>query len=96
MSSRNMYSEHGLEARISPSFGQVCQSLIVVWYCRPGSAHSHAARATLSQMSRARTFERTLPSMRLFSSHQPSSMTAFMNASVMRRELLEDWPLTVL
>jgi ribonucleoside-diphosphate reductase alpha chain len=29
--SRNMYSEHGLEARISPLSGQVCQSLIVVW-----------------------------------------------------------------
>ena len=30
VSSRNMYSEHGLEARIGPEAGQVCQSLMVV------------------------------------------------------------------
>ena len=30
VSSRNMYSEHGLEALIGPAAGQVCQSLIVV------------------------------------------------------------------
>ena len=38
-----MYSEHGLEARIAPEAGQVCQSLTVVWYCRPGSAQAQAA-----------------------------------------------------
>ena len=43
VSSRNMYSEHGLEARIGPEAGQVCQSLIVVWNCRPGSAQAQAA-----------------------------------------------------
>ena len=31
VSSRNMYSEQGFEARIGPLAGQVCQSLIVVW-----------------------------------------------------------------
>ena len=31
-----MYSEHGLDARIGPDAGQVCQSFTVVWYCRPG------------------------------------------------------------
>src|SRR5690348_5709740 len=36
------YSEHGFEAVIRPVFGQVCQSLIVVSYCRPGSAQRHA------------------------------------------------------
>src|SRR5688500_5058474 len=30
VSSRNMYSEHGFDARISPEAGQVCQSLTVV------------------------------------------------------------------
>src|SRR5437016_6183904 len=30
VSSRNMYSEHGFEARIAPEAAQVCQSLIVV------------------------------------------------------------------
>src|SRR6266851_2985131 len=43
VSSRNMYSEHGLEARIGPDAGQVCQSLTVVWYCKPGSAEAQAA-----------------------------------------------------
>ena len=43
VSSRNMYSEHGLEARIGPSAGQVCQSFIVVLKCRPGSAEAQAA-----------------------------------------------------
>ena len=43
VSSRNMYSEHGLEARISPDCGQVCQSLMVVWYWMPGSADAQAA-----------------------------------------------------
>ena len=43
VSSRNMYSEQGFEALIWPSFGQVCQSLMVVWNCRPGSAQGHAA-----------------------------------------------------
>ena len=30
VSSRNMYSEHGLEPRMGPEAGQVCQSLMVV------------------------------------------------------------------
>ncbi len=38
VSSRNMYSEHGLEALIRPEFGQVCHSLMVVSYWMPGSA----------------------------------------------------------
>jgi hypothetical protein len=33
VSSRNMYSEQGFEARIGPSAGQVCQALIVSWNC---------------------------------------------------------------
>jgi hypothetical protein len=48
-----MYSEHGLDAVIRPVSGLVCQSLIVSSYCRPGSAHSHAAWAILSNSSRA-------------------------------------------
>src|SRR5687768_11291855 len=43
VSSRNMYSEHGLLARIAPEAGQVCQSLMDVWNCRPGSAQAQAA-----------------------------------------------------
>ena len=43
VSSRNMYSEQGFDAMIGPEAGQVCQSLMVVWNCRPGSADAHAA-----------------------------------------------------
>src|ERR1700729_1849648 len=43
--SRCRYSEHGLDAVIRPVSGEVCQSLIVSSYCRPGSAQSHAACA---------------------------------------------------
>ena len=64
VSSRNMYSEHGLEAMISPSARQVCQSLMVVWYWMPGSAEAQAAKPTLSQRSRAFTVSATLPVMR--------------------------------
>ena len=52
--SKNMYSEQGLEALIGPSSGQVCHSLIVVWYWVPGSAEDQAALAIFSQRSRAR------------------------------------------
>src|SRR5205809_3541042 len=43
VSSRNMYSEHGLLALIGPSAGHVCHSLMVVLNCTPGSAHDQAA-----------------------------------------------------
>ena len=43
VSSRNMYSEHGFDARIAPEAAQVCQSLIVVWNWMPGSAEAQAA-----------------------------------------------------
>jgi len=43
VSSRNMYSEHGLEALMRPLAGQVCHSLMVVSYCTPGSAEAQAA-----------------------------------------------------
>src|SRR5580698_10292600 len=37
VSSRNIYSEHGFDALIGPEFEQVCQRLMVVSYCTPGS-----------------------------------------------------------
>src|SRR5215475_12366314 len=45
VSSRNIYSEHGFDARIAPLAGQVCQSLMVVWNWMPGSALAQAASA---------------------------------------------------
>ncbi len=53
MSSRKTYSAHGFDARMSPSAGHVCHSLVVSWNCRPGSAHSHAVSAMSSHSSRA-------------------------------------------
>src|SRR5207237_1987815 len=53
VSSRNMYSLHGLDALMRPSAGQVCHSLIVVSNCSPGSAHDQAAYAIWSHSSLA-------------------------------------------
>ena len=64
VSSRNMYSEQGLEPRIGPPAGEVCHSLIVVSYCTPGSADCQAARAMRSHRSRARSVFAGLPSTR--------------------------------
>jgi hypothetical protein len=53
VSSRNMYSLHGLLALIRPSAGQVCHSLMVVSNCSPGSAQDHAPTAMRSHSARA-------------------------------------------
>src|SRR5881398_3644345 len=53
VSSRNMYSLHGLLPLIRPSAGHVFHSLTVVSNCTPGSAHDHAAYAIWSHISRA-------------------------------------------
>src|SRR5215472_4415648 len=96
VSSRNMYSEHGFEARIGPDAGQVCQSLTLVWNCRPGSADAQAAYAIFSHRSRALTVLATLPGLvRQVRSQSPSASTALRNSSVTRTELFEFWPETV-
>src|SRR3979490_2284055 len=93
VSSRNMYSEHGLLARIGPDAGQVCQSFTVVWYCRPGSAQAQAAWPIFSHRSRAFTVLEILPGfVRQVRSQSPSASTAFRNSSVTRTVLLEFWP----
>src|SRR5579885_1375802 len=61
VSSRNMYSEHGFDARMGPEAGHVCQSLMVEWNCRPGSAEAHAAYPIFSHSSRAFTVLAGLP-----------------------------------
>src|SRR5688572_20902904 len=43
--SRNMYSLHGFDALMRPLLGQVCQRLIVVSYCTPGSPQCQAHSA---------------------------------------------------
>src|SRR6187431_3585605 len=96
VSSRNMYSEHGLLPTICPDAGQVCQSLTVVWYCRPGSAQVQAAWPIFSHSSRAFSVLAILPGLvRQVRSQEPSASTAFRNSSVTRTELLEFCPETV-
>src|SRR5437588_452910 len=89
--SRCMYSEHGLLALIRPDAGQVCQSLIVLSYCMPGSAHSHAACAISRMRSRARTASIRSDVVTDFSFQSRSSRYAPMNSSVTRTELLAFW-----
>src|ERR1043166_5384324 len=91
-----MYSEHGFEPTMAPDAGQVCQSLTVVWNCRPGSAQAQAAWPIFSHSSRAFTVLAILPGLvRQVRSQSPSASTAFRNSSVTRTVLLEFWPDTV-
>src|SRR5215218_1692535 len=89
--SSDMYSEHGLDAVIRPVSGLVCQSLIVSSYCRPGSAHSHAAWLILVNSSRASTVSMTSPVERERRPKSVPSSTARMNSSLTRTELLAFW-----
>src|SRR4051812_11702418 len=105
VSSRNMYSEQGLEALIRPSFGQVCHSLMIVSNCRPGSAQAQAEKLIWSQRSLALTILQGLGSrpslaalafsVRQTSGHSPSCKRASMKALGTRTELLEFCPETV-
>src|SRR5215831_8679927 len=96
VSSRNMYSEHGFEALMRPDCGQVCQSLMVVSNCTPGSAECQAASAMPSHNSRAFTILATLPVVRSVSAHGRSVWTALRKVSLTRTELLAFWPETVM
>src|SRR3954454_23274301 len=86
-----MYSEQGLDAVMRPVSGFVCQSLIVSSYWMPGSAHSHAAWATLRNSSFASTDSMTSPVERARRPKSVPSSTARMNSSVTRTELLAFW-----
>ncbi len=86
-----MYSLHGLLAWIGAVWEQVCQSLIVVSYCMPGSPHSQVERAIRSIRSRAFRVSSGRPSVTARVCHSPSSTTACMNSSVARTEWLAFW-----
>ena len=86
-----MYSEQGFDALIGPVFGQVCQLLIVVWNCSPGSPQKCAAVEILRISSRARNVSHTSPPSTYRVDHSLSSTTAFMNSSCTRTELLAFW-----
>src|ERR1700722_14901148 len=95
VSSRNMYSEHGLEARMSPEALQVCQSFIVVLKCRPGPADAQAGEPIFSQRSRAFSVFVTFFVVRPIRFQLPSVSTARRKSSFSETELLEFWPDTV-
>src|SRR5919109_2786356 len=90
-SSTCMYSEQGLDALIRPDTGQVCQSLIVVSYWTPGSAHFQAASAICASTSRAGMRSRTEPSTRAVSSQSSPRSARSMNSSDTRTELFAFW-----
>src|SRR5262245_24279944 len=89
--SRCMYSEHGFEPLMRPVLAAVCQRLIVVSNCMPGSAHSQAAWEIWRNSSRALTVRTTLPVVTSRRLQSLSSTTARMNSSVTRTELLAFW-----
>src|SRR6266481_654605 len=91
VSSRNMYSEHGLEALMRAVFLEVCHRLMTVSYCMPGSPHCHVASEILCSRSRALYFLSGRPSFTARVENSPSLTTPFMNSSVTRTELLAFW-----
>src|SRR5688500_7365619 len=86
--SRCMYSLHGLEALMRPVLDAVCHLLIVVSNCMPGSAHSHVAVAIWRNSSRALIVRTVSPEVTARRCQSLSSITACMNSSVTRTELL--------
>src|SRR5256885_14031323 len=91
LSSIDMYSEHGFDALMRLVFGSVCQLLIVVSYCTPGSAHCHAASAMSLRILRALTVSTTPPSVRAVRVQSPSASTASIDASLTPHEVLAFW-----
>src|SRR5215217_1721651 len=90
-SSRNMYSEQGLDALMRAVPEHVCQWFTVVSNCIPGSPHRCAASAISRNTSRARRVSSGWPSRTVRVCHGPSVTTAFMKSSVTRTELFEFW-----
>src|ERR1700735_4938775 len=89
--SRNMYSEQGLLALMRAVFLEVCQRLMVVSYCMPGSPHCQVASAILVMMSRARSSLTGCWPLTVRVEKGPSISTECMNSSVTRTELLAFW-----
>src|SRR5262249_54817335 len=93
-SSRYMYSEQGFDALMRAVLLEVCQSLIVVSNCRPGSPQCHAASAIVRHRSRAWWVSTMAPVSTARVCQERFSTTAFMNSSVTRTELFEFWKKT--
>src|SRR6201993_449495 len=91
VSSRNMYSLHGLLALIRAVFLHVCQRFTVVSNCIPGSPQCHVESAILFSSARALNFSFGCPSVTFFVHQSLFSSTACMNSSVTRTEWLAFW-----
>src|SRR5579864_1427128 len=90
-SSRNMYSEQGLEALMRAVCFDVCQRLMVVSNCMPGSPHCQVASEILRSRSLALKVLTTRPSRMARVENSESRSTAYMKSSVTRTELLAFW-----
>src|SRR2546429_8273774 len=91
VSSRNIYSEHGLLALMRAVFFEVCQRFTVVSYCMPGSPHRQVASEILKSRSLALKVCTGRPSFTARVEKSASRRTAYMKSSVTRTELLAFW-----
>src|SRR5258708_32692917 len=91
VSSRNIYSLHGLEELICAVFEHVCQLLIVVWNWTPGSPETHAASAISFKRSLERYVSIVRPSRTAFVAQDLSSTTVRMKLSVTPTEWFAFW-----
>src|SRR5262245_31548575 len=91
LSSKCMYSEQGLEALIRAVLAHVCQALIVVSNCIPGSPHCQVASAILRRSSRAGRVSHTSPVVTKCMDQGRFSITERIKSSVTRTELLAFW-----
>src|ERR1700685_599476 len=85
-SSRNMYSLHGLLALMRSVFFEVCQRLVVVSYCMPGSPQCQVASEIFLRRSLALKVCMTLQSCTFLVEKSVSRTTAYMKSSVTRTE----------
>ena len=86
-----MYSLHGLLPLIRPLTGRVCQSLMVVSNCMPGSPQAQVASEISRRSWRAFTVSRASPELTARRSQSSSVSAARMKSSVARTELLAFW-----
>src|SRR5712691_2168307 len=92
VSSMNIYSLHGLDALIRAVFEQVCQRLMVVSYCTPGSPQYQVPAAISCSISLASySGPDLLGSVTQCVRHFFPSMAACMNSSLSRTDRLAFW-----
>ena len=77
VSSKNIYSEQGLEPLILSSLAQVFQALIVSSNCKPGSAQPHALLPIKDHKYLESKTLQTLPSVLLVKLNFSSFLTQF-------------------